>query len=457
MSRDILHLRLDSFFAVVEQKKRPNLHGRPVIVAEPKGNTSGVVISASREAKRQGIKEGDSVRHAQRACPGVVIFKADYTSYKLVNEEFLDLLSDFSPMLEPDELGSAYMDVTADRSLGGDPSDICARIMREVAARLDMPLQIGCASNKLIAKIASLVVSDLRPSHYKRLVRVWPEGEANFLSPLPVSVLDAVTGKIEKRLGELGISTIGQLSRVSERAMVSQFGPVGSIIRRQALGIDFTPVKAAYPPEVIISEHTFCSSVEEPAEVEEALVLLANRAVLKLRKRRVLAGEITLTLTCEGQKQILRSAQNDGRVAQHNNAVILRRNDEGSAVVQNAGHNRPGYVVPDAASLGLAVRPNEFVFEYFTFKKPTDSAYSINQALVKMLHSIMKPGMEVSKVQISLSGLTRGESSQLSLIGDSERRGRLNRVTELLVQRFGEDAVFLAAALKPAPDAHLYR
>lgn len=93
---------------------------------------------------------------------------------------------------------------------------------------------------------------------------------------------------------------------------------------------------------------------------------------------------------------------------------------------------------------------------YFKFKKPTDSAYSINQALGKMLISIMKPGMEVSQVRVTLEGLTSGESSQLSLIGDAERKSRLNRVTELLIERFGEDAVFMAASLKPAADQHLY-
>jgi nucleotidyltransferase/DNA polymerase involved in DNA repair len=298
--------------------------------------------------------------------------------------------------------------------------------MREVAARLDMPLMIGCASNKLLAKIAS--------GMGKGFVRVRSGGEVNFLAPLPVSVLEAVMGKIDKRLGELGIANIGQLSRVSERAMVSQFGPVGSIILKQAQGIDFSQVKAAYPPEIIIAEHAFGSPIEEPTEIEDCFPLLINQAVMKLRKRSMLAGEITLTLYCE-KRQILRSAQNDERVAQSDAAVILRRNDEGSAS-------------PATAS--------EFVFEFFTFKKPTDSAYSINQALNKLLGTIMRPGMEVSKVQIELSGLTQGESSQLSLIGDSERRSRLNRVTELLIQRFGEDAVFLAASLKPTVDGHLY-
>ena len=426
MTRDILHLKLDSFFAVVEQRKRPNLHGRPIIVAEPKGNTSGVVVSASKEAKRLGVKDGDSVRHAQRACPNAVIFKADYTSYKLVFEEFLDILSEFSPMLEPDELGSAYMEITTGRNLFGDPSELCARIMREVTKRLDMPLLIGCASSKLLARIAS--------GTGKAFVRVRPGGETDFLAPLPASALDAVTSKIEKRLGELGISKIGQLSKVSERALVSQFGPVGSVIRRQSLGIDFSPVKAAYPPEIINIEHTFLSPLEEPALVEEHLREMSGEAVKKLRKRNVLAGEITLEITEDRPGHVVPDAL---------------KNDRAGFAIQPARSSRtccPGCTFP-----GLAVRP-----AYFKFKKPTDSAYSINQALGKLLSSIMQPGMEVSKVQISLSELTSGESSQLCLIGDIERKSRLNRVTELLIERFGEGAVFLAASLRPSSDRHLY-
>jgi len=439
MARDILHFRLDSFFAVVEQRKRPNLHGRPVIVIGPSAmlrgekrareayHTSGVVVSASNEAKRLGVKEGDSVRHAQRACPDAVIFKADYTSYKLVFEEFLDILSEFSPMLEPDSLGSAYMDVTAGRNLFGDPSELCARIMREVAQRLDMPLLIGCASNKLLAKIASgmgkmgTVPETLFRRGLSPFFRVRPGGEADFLEPLPVSALDTVNSKIEKRLGELGISNIGQLSRVSERALVSQFGPIGSFIRRQSLGIDFSPVKAAYPPEVINIEHTFLSAFEEPAQIEEHLKEMTGEAVMKLRKRNVLAGEITLMIF------------NESRQIQH-------------------AEQRSALAAPfDGAQDADSVLP-----AYFKFKKPTDSVYSINQALGRLLSSIMQPGMEVSKVRISLSELTSGESSQLCLIGDSERKSRLNRVTELLIERFGENAVFLAAALRPAADRHLY-
>jgi len=401
MGRDILHIRLDAFFATVEQRRRPNLRGKAIIVVGPPGLQVGylegsngylegskqsrsVVVSASREARKLGVSEGDSVRHAQRACPDAVVFKADYTSYRLVFEEFLQMLSQYTPQLEPDSLGSAYMDVTAGRNLFGDPSQLCARLISEVSARLDMPLLIGCAPNKLLARIAS--------GKGKWFVRVRPGGESDFLAPLPVSALDAVTGKIGKRLGELGVSKIGELARVSERALARQFGPVGSVIHRQALGIDFSPVKAAYPPDVINTEHTFLSALEEPSQVEACLAEMAGETVAKLRKKNVLAGEIML------------------------------------ALFDDITISEPAY---------------------FTFKKPTDSTYTITQALTKLLASLMEPGMEVSRVRIELCELTDGESSQLCLIGEGERGNRLNRVIELIADRFGEGTVCIAASLRP--------
>jgi DNA polymerase-4 len=401
MGRDILHIRLDAFFATVEQRRRPNLHGKSIVVMEPKGSTSGVVVSASREARKLGVKEGDSVRHAQRACPDAIVFKSDYTAYMLVFEEFLDMLSQFTPQLEPDSLGSAYMDVTAGRNLFGDPSELCARLISEISARLDMPLLIGCAPNKLLARIAS--------GKGKWFIRVRPGSESDFLAPLPVSMLDAVTGKIDKRLGELGVSKIGELAQVSERVLVRQFGPVGSVIHKQALGIDFSPVKAAYQAEVIIIEHTFFSPLEEPSQVEACLAEMATEAVTKLRKRNLLTGEIMLAISNES--------------GQHVHGTQVRDNMSRTNV--------------------------ELLPTYFKFKKPTDSTYTIAQALGKLLGSLMEPGMEVSRVRVELLELTPGESSQLCLIGEGERGNRLNRAMELLVDRFGEGAVFVAGALRP--------
>ena len=409
MTRDILHIRLDAFFATVEQRRRPNLRGRPVIVVGPpdmlRGKKPpeayrGVVVSASKEARRCGVNERDSVRHAQRACPEAVVFKADYPAYRLVFEEFLQMLSQYTPQLEPDSLGSAYMDITTGRNLFGDPSELCARTISEVSNRLDMPLCIGCAPNKLLARIASGLG--------KGYVRVRPDGESDFLANLPISMLDAVDAKTDKRLGELGVSNIGQLARVSERVLARQFGPIGNLIHKQANGIDFSPVRAAYPKEVINIEHTFYSPLEEPAQVEEQLGIMAGQCAAILRKRNTLAGEIIL-------------------------AIAYERN-----TIQHAEHPEPVE--------GRSMR--SMLTAYYTFKKPTDSIYTISQALAKLLGSLMEPGMEVSRVAIELSELTRGESCQLSLIGENERKNRLNRVIELIADRFGEGTIFVAASAR---------
>ncbi len=392
IDRSILHIRIDSFFAAIERKRRPELAAKPVVVGRPKGNTSGVVVSASREAMKMGVEEGMSIRQAQRTCPDAVVVMANYALYRQVSEQFLDILARYSPFLEPDSLGSAFMDVTGSRALFGDAHQIAARICTQVSADLGLTVSMGLASNKLAARVAS--------GCGERLRQVIAGSEAAFLAPLPVSALDAVSDKIKKRLNELGISTIGGLAMIPERLLVRQFGPVGSAIARQSVGIDPSQVRAAYPPDVINIEHRFDTALEEPAEVEECLRRITSEAVITLRKRNSLAGEVTLLLCDEGQISNLKSQTSNLR-----------------------------------------------------FKRPTDSAASIIQALVKLLESVMKPGMEVSMVRVVLSGLTPGAASQLSLIGDGERRHRLDRAVELVRERFGDGAVIFASSLAPAGGA----
>ena len=402
--RSILHVNIDSFCAAVERKRRPDLLGKPVIVGRAKGSTSGVVVSASEEAQKAGVQENMSVRQAQRACPDTVVLRADYASYRQVSDDFLDILAQYSPLLEPDSLGSAYLDVTASRDLFGDASQISARIASEVSERLDLPLSVGCASNKLLAGIASMLPHRDRAGfaidrlpHYDRAGFAIPPGsESEFLSPLPVGVLDAVNGKIEKRLHELGVSSVGQLAEIPERLLVRQFGPIGSIIKKQSLGIDSSPVKAAYPPEIIIIERPFDTALEEPAEVEEHLRQMASETQIKLRKRCSLAGEVTLKLFDDSFSNLIPS--------------------------------------------------------YFRFKRPTDA---ILQSLVKLLRSKVRAGMQISRVQIVLSDLTQGDGLQLCLIGEGERKYRVESAIELIRERFGEGSVFLAASLVPAGRARV--
>ncbi len=344
--------------------------------------------------------EGMSVRQAQRACPDAVVVMADYPTYAQVSEQFLNILAQYSPLLEPDSLGSAYLDVTGSRALFGEAPLIAARIASEVREKLDMAVAIGNAKNKLVAKIVALVGLPVGEGF-----QIPPQREFDFLTPLPIGMLDSITPKIEKRLHELGVSTIGQLAAIPERLLMRQFGPIGSLMRKQSLGEDASQVLPAYPPDVIITEQTFEHSIDEPAELEEYLYKLADDSLAKLRKRGSLAGGISLRLEELG-----------------------------------VGSWGLGSAFPNSQPLA----PNSF----FCFKKPTDSPRSIHYALGKMLMEKMRPGMEVSGVRIVLSELTVGVGSQLCLIGEGERRLKIDRTIEHIRDRFGDKSIFRASALK---------
>lgn len=347
-----------------------------------------------------------SVRQAQRACPDAAVLRADFALYRQVFEQFLDILAQYSPLVEPDTLGSAYLDVTASRALFGDAPQIAQRIIQEVSDNLQMQTRIGYAPNKLLARIGSIC------NHQSSICN------------LHIGALDAVSPRIEKRLRELGVTTVGQLARIPERLLVRQFGPVGSVLKRQAAGIDSTPVKAAYPPEIIIIEQTFCSPLEEPAEIEQYLARMASEAEMKLRKRHALAGEIVLRLQVTGYRlQGMNSLPPGG---------------------EGWGEGESVHLTPHAGISGVQSRNS-----LFHFKKPTDSAPHMLQQLTKLLRSKMTPGMSVTGCEIVLSDLVKGDGLQLSLIGESEQRIRLDRAVELIRERFGEGSIVFANSLAP--------
>lgn len=382
-TRSILHIRIDSFCAVVEQKRQPDLHGRALIVERVKSNANRELICASDEARRRGVTEQMSVRQAIRTCPEAAVIEYDEAACIQVYNRILDILAHYSPLLEPAALGSAYLDVTGSRCLFGDALTIAGLISTDIKNKLDMATSIGCASSKLLARAASA-------SKRVGAVNVSPGFEEKFLSALPVNALESVSPKIARRLNELGVCNIGQLALIPEALLVRQFGPVGNTIRRHSLGIDQSQVRATYPPDIIIIEHVFPGVAGEPSEVWQYLRLAADEAIAKLRKRGGLAGEIMLEMTDESQ------------------------------LTHCAIHH---------------------------FKKPTISISSVNQALEKLMLSKMQPGMEISQARITLSRLTPGASSQLCLLGDGERRQRLQRAVELIRDRFGDKSVCMAGTL----------
>ncbi len=389
--RSIIHFRLNSFCAALEQLRKPELAGKPVIVSHKTGRGE-FVVSASLECDPQllgpDFKSGPNnwgmtVRHALRYCPTAIVITAAWDYYREASETVMDILSKYSPLLEPHSLDKAYMDVTGCTKLFGSPKSIAYEIQQKVIDEIGVPVSVGIARNKLAACAAS---SACKPGGY---MAVRPGTEAEFLSKLPVGVLSGVGSKIEKRLEGLGVRTVGELASIPERLLVRQFGALGSRLSAQSQGIDHSPVAALYPPPVIIIEHTFDYDDDDPSEpevVEAYLLRLCERLAMRMRKRDQQAGSLKLSLE--------RGSMTESR--------------------------------------------------FYAFKIPVSSAHDIYVGARRIYHQMLNPKPAVCSLQsavLTLSDLRTGSGIQLSLMGDIERRMRIDSVLETIRSRFGDRAI----------------
>src|SRR5262245_12802214 len=198
----ILHADLDAFYASVEQLLDPTLRGKPIAVG------GGVVLAASYEAKAYGISGGMSGRRARELCPQLVFVDGHFTDYQRLGDAAINVLADFTPLVERISIDEAFADVAGCPHLFGSPTEIATALRRRVRAEIGLPISIGVARTKHLAKIASQVA---KPDG---LVVVDPEIELNFLHDLPVELMWGVGPATKARLAQSGIHTIGQLANM---------------------------------------------------------------------------------------------------------------------------------------------------------------------------------------------------------------------------------------------------
>ena len=216
--RTILHVDLDAFFAAVEQRDRPELRGKPVIVGGGAPTARGVVSAASYEARRFGVHSAMPLRTAYALCPEGVFLRVDGRKYQRVSREVMAILRRFTPLVEPISIDEAFLDVTASRALFGDGPTIAAQIKAAIVAEVGLTASVGVSTSKLVAKIAS----ELRKPD--GLVVVPVGDEAAFLAPLPIGRLWGVGEKTAAALREFGVATIGDLAAIPEDVLVRRFG-----------------------------------------------------------------------------------------------------------------------------------------------------------------------------------------------------------------------------------------
>ena len=289
--RTVLHVDMDAFYAAVEQRDRPELKGRPVIVgADPKGGRGrGVVSTASYEARRFGVFSAMPISVAFRQCPKGVYLPVDMAKYGEASKQVMAILRRFTSIVEPVSIDEAFLDVTGSARAFGTGEQIARRLKDEVRSELRLTASVGVAPSKLVAKIAS----DLRKPD--GLVVVAPGTEGAFLAPLPVRRLWGVGPKLEEQLAKLGVQTIGDLASLEEGALERRLGTHGHDLMRLARGEDEREVQAeAGAAKSLGQETTFGEDQSDLTVLRRTLLSLADAVAARLRRHGVRARTITL-------------------------------------------------------------------------------------------------------------------------------------------------------------------
>jgi DNA polymerase IV len=298
--RTILHVDLDAFFAAVEQRDRPELRGKPVIVGGGGPNQRGVVSAASYEARAFGVHSAMPLRTAGRLCPHGIFLPVDGAKYQAVSREVMAILRRYTPLVEPISIDEAFLDVTGSRALFGDGETIGRRIREEVQAEVGLTLSVGVARTKLVAKIAS----DLRKPD--ALVVVPPGQEAAFLAPLEITRLWGVGAKSAAALREYGVRTIGDLAALPDDLLTRRFGKHGASLGQRARGVDADPVGGRDAAKSISHEHTFDVDTSEREVIERTILGMAEGVAGRLRDSGVKAATVTVKIRDSSFRTITR-------------------------------------------------------------------------------------------------------------------------------------------------------
>jgi DNA polymerase IV len=292
----ILHADLDAFFAAVEQRDDPQLRGRPVIVG------AGVVLAPSYEAKAHGVRTAMSVGRALRLCPRAIVVAPRMSAYLEASKAVYRVFDDTSPRVEALSIDEAFLDVRGVRRLSGTPIEVARQLRRDVRERVGLPITVGVARTKHLAKVASGVA---KPDG---LLVVPPDRELAFLHPLPVERLWGVGPVTATKLRDLGIATVGQVAQLAEGALVSLLGRAsGRHLHALAHNRDPRPVDARRRRRSMGAQRALGRSHTSLTEVDASLIGLVDRVTRRMRTAGRVGRTVVLRLRFDDFSRATRS------------------------------------------------------------------------------------------------------------------------------------------------------
>jgi DNA polymerase-4 len=384
----ILLADMNSFYASVHQAMDPLLREKPVIVGGHPDKRHGIVLAASIEAKAYGIKTGMTVWEAGDLCPQAVFIKPVHRHYVNFSSRIIGIMKDFSPLVEPFSIDEAFLDVSGCEQIYGLSLEIARNLKSRIKKEVGVSCSIGVGPNKLLAKMAAGMQ---KPDGLTLLdfpdvpVKMWP---------LPVRKLFGVGNRLEKKLQDLNIHTIGELARYPLPVLQKRFGMIGHVLHLSANGTDYSPVDP-------------CS----------------------LNRVKSIGHQITLPRDYRGYHDL--------------KVVILELCEIVCRRVRLGGYA--------GRTVHLTLKDVQFIWLCRTRTMPyaTNSTSEVYRAAVKLLYLYWPYWKPVRMVGVSLSGLIKNNAEQMDLFGAVEKARRLNRACDYIKSRFGEQSILKAVSLTP--------
>ena len=281
----ILHADLDAFYASVEQRDNPRLLGRPVIVG------GGVVLAASYEAKARGVKTAMGGWRALKLCPDAIVVPARMAAYTQASRDVFAVFDDTSPQVEALSIDEAFLDARGMERIAGTPEEIARKLRRDVRERVGLPITVGVARTKFLAKVAS---AQAKPDG---LLVVPPDGELDFLHPLAIEALWGVGPATGARLRRVGIETVGEVAKLDEDSLVRLLGPgAGRKLHALAHNRDPRPVVIGRRRRSMGTQRALGKRQRSWVELDSILVALVDRLTRRLRKAERVCRTATLRM-----------------------------------------------------------------------------------------------------------------------------------------------------------------
>ncbi|NLW17893.1 MAG: DNA polymerase IV [Firmicutes bacterium] len=392
--RPILHIDLDAFFASIEERDRPELRGKPVIIGG-RPDQRGVVSTCSYAARKYGVRSAMPLTEAYRRCPHGIFLPGNMAKYKAASRQVFAIFHRFTPLVEPISIDEAFLDLTGCTNLFGDPLTIARKIKELIKQEVGITASAGLAHNKFLAKIAS----DLQKPD--GLVWIKPEEIEQVLHPLPISRLWGVGPKTAEKLRTLGIDTIGDLAAFDIRLLARVVGTgQAHHLKQLAAGQDDRPVMSETEIKSMGHEHTFPTDVCDLNQVIAILLHLAEKVGRRLRRAGLYGRTVALKL-------------------RYHDFTTLTRHVS----------------LPEPTNLDQVI--------YQTGKELLLKNYN---------------GQPVRLIGISLQNLSPTATQQLSFLegqAEKEKRQKLAQAMDKIKNRFGEESITYAKVKESEPEWEL--